>query len=594
MKHDKQKNSNDRAVARRLFKYLRPHAFLLALAFLCAVISAAASLFTPVVIGNAVDCIVSVNDVDFDKLVIYICILAGLIAAVMVFQWLMNLLANRAAHLTVRDARRDGFSAIVDAPLATIDNKASGDLSARISVDADQIADGIVQGATQLFTGIVTIIGTLVFMILISPWIALAVAALTPLSLLVSYFVARGTHKYFTEQTRVRGDLYSVTDETIQNRNIVAAYGYSDKAEDEFGKINGELKNCGFKATFYSSLVNPSTRLINSLVYAVVAVMGTVFAITGAGGFAGKVVSVGGITQLLLYANQFARPLNEITGVITEFQTSLAAAKRILDLADVPPQDDAGKELQTCNEISIRDLDFSYVPDRPLIRGMNIDVPKGTLVAIVGKTGCGKTTLINLLMRFYDPDKGRILLDGTDAAEYSRSSVRKSFGMVLQDSWVFKGTVRDNIAYGKPNATIEEVTAAAKAAHINGFIERLPNGYDTVIDDGEGISQGQKQLINIARIMLVDPPMLILDEATSNIDTRTEKRVQDAFDKLLRPANGVKKTGFVVAHRLSTIVNADMILVMDAGKIVERGTHKELLAKGGAYAELYKAQFAKS
>lgn len=571
---------------RRLMKYLKPHSALIVFAFVFAVISAAASLFTPVVIGEAVDCIVGKGEVDFKKLTLYVCILAGLIAAVMLFQWLMNLCAQRAAHLTVRDARRDGFAALIDAPLKYVDGQSPGDLAARISVDADQIADGIVQGATQIFTGVVTIIGTLVFMILISPWIALAVAALTPLSLLVSYFVARGTHKYFTEQTRVRGELFGTSEETIRNRALIAAYGYAPRAERKFGKTNDELQDCGFKATFFSSLVNPSTRLINSLVYAVAAVMGTVFAIQGA-------VTVGGITQLLLYANQFARPLNEITGVITEFQTSLAAAKRILDLTDVEKQDDDGKTLETCNTIAIDGLDFSYTPEKPLIRDLNADVPQGTLVAIVGRTGCGKTTLINLLMRFYDPDGGRILLDGTDAAEYSRSSVRKNFGMVLQDSWVFKGTVRDNIAYGKPDATDEEVRAAAEAADIDGFIERLPKGYDTVIDDGDGISQGQKQLINIARIMLTDPPMLILDEATSNIDTRTEKRVQAAFDKLLRPADGKKKTGFVVAHRLSTIVNADMILVMDSGKIIKRGTHKELLNKNGAYAALYKAQFAR-
>ncbi len=571
---------------RRLMKYLKPHAGLIVCAFLFAVITAAASLFTPVIIGRAVDCIVGAGAVDFKKLTLYVCILAGLIGAVMLFQWLMNLCAQRAAHLTVRDARRDGFASLIDAPLKYIDGQSPGDLAARISVDADQIADGIVQGSTQIFMGVVTIIGTLVFMILINPWIALAVAALTPLSLLVSYFVARGTHKYFTQQTRVRGELYGTSEETIRNRALIAAYGYAPRAERKFGATNDEFKDCGFKATFFSSLVNPSTRLINSLVYAVAAVMSTVFAIEGA-------VSIGEITQLLLFANQFARPLNEITGVITEFQTSLAAAKRILDLTDAEKQDDSGDALQTCNAITIDGLDFSYTPEKPLIQDLNVDVPQGTLVAIVGRTGCGKTTLINLLMRFYDPDGGRILLDGEDAAQYTRSSVRGNFGMVLQDSWVFKGTVRDNIAYGKPDATDEEVRAAAKAADIDGFIERMPNGYDTVIDDGDGISQGQKQLINIARIMLTDPPMLILDEATSNIDTRTEKRVQAAFDKLLRPENGKKKTGFVVAHRLSTIVNADMILVMDSGKIIERGTHKELLNKNGAYAALYKAQFAR-
>lgn len=568
-------------------KYLKPHGGLLALAFVCAVITAAAMLFTPVVIGEAVDCIVSKGNVNFSKLAIYLCVLAGLIAAVLLFQWLMNLCANRAAHLAVADARKAGFAAIVDAPLSYVDTQSQGDIAARISVDADQIADGIVQGATQIFTGVVTIIGTLVFMIRISPWIALAVAALTPLSLLVSYFVARGSHKYFTQQTAVRGELYSRTEETVRNRTLVAAYGYSERAERDFDTTNTELKKCGFKALCFSSLVNPSTRLINSLVYAVAAVMGTVFAINGQ-------VTVGGITQLLLYANQFARPLNEITGVITEFQTSLAAAKRILDLTEVKPQDDSGAELKSDGNIAVRSLDFSYVPERPLIQNMNVAVEKGTLVAIVGRTGCGKTTLINLLMRFYDPDSGQILFDGVSAEEFSRSSIRKNFGMVLQDSWIFKGSVRDNIAYGKPDATPDEVRAAARAADIDGFIERLPNGYDTIIDDGDSISQGQKQLINIARIMLVDPPMLILDEATSNIDTRTEKRVQAAFDKLLRPENGSKKTGFVVAHRLSTIVHADVILVMDKGQIIERGTHTELLKKNGAYAALYQAQFART
>ena len=583
----KNTTTKKQSTLRRLTKYLKPHAPLLALAFLCAVIAAAAMLFTPVIIGEAVDCIVTKGDVDFKQLGIYLCVLAGLIAAAMLSQWLMNILAQRAAHLCVADARKAGFAAVTDAPLSYVDTKSPGDITSRISVDADQIADGIVQGATQIFTGVVTIIGTLIFMIRISPWIALAVAALTPLSLLVSYFVARGSHKYFTQTTAVRGKLYSQTEEAVRHRALIAAYGYGERAEESFDETNQNLKQCGFKATFFSSLVNPSTRLINSLVYAVAAVMGTVFAIDGK-------VTVGGITQLLLYANQFARPLNEITGVITEFQTSLAAAKRILDLTEVPPQSDSGKTLVSSGNIAVANLDFSYVENRPLIQDMNIEVTPGTLVAIVGRTGCGKTTLINLLMRFYDPDSGQILFDGVNAEEFSRSSVRKSFGMVLQDSWIFKGTVRDNIAYGKPDATDAEVRAAAKAADIDGFIERLPNGYDTVIDDGDGISQGQKQLINIARVMLVDPPMLILDEATSNIDTRTEKRVQAAFDRLLKPDNGSKKTGIVVAHRLSTIVHADIILVIDSGKIIERGTHTELLKKNGAYASLYQAQFART
>lgn len=580
------KTQNGTSALSGLARYIKPHSALIVIAFFCAIIASGAMLFTPIVIGDAVDCIVGVGNVNFQKLSLRLCILSGLIAAVMIFQWLMNICALRAAHLAVRDARRDGFAAIVDAPLSNIDKLSSGDITARVSVDADQIADGIIHGATHIFMGVTTIIGTLVFMILINPWIALAVAALTPLSMLISYFIARGSHKYFTEQTKVRGKLYAHSQECIRNRNLIAAYGYAERCERDFDQTNDKLKVCGFKATFFSSLVNPSTRLINSLVYAVAAVMGTVFAIDGK-------VTVGGITQLLLYANQFARPLNEITSVITEFQTSLAAAKRVFELAAVPPQDDNGKPLAAGGNIAIRNLDFSYEPEKPIIRGMDIDVPSGTLVAIVGRTGCGKTTLINLLMRFYDPDSGKILFDGQDAELLSRSGIRKNFGMVLQDSWIFKGTVRENIAYGKPDATDEQIRAAAKLANIDGFIERMPNGYDTVIDDDDGISQGQKQLINIARIMLADPPMLILDEATSNIDTRTEKRVRNAFDKLLRNENGTKKTGFVVAHRLSTIVNADIILVMDKGEITERGTHKDLLAKNGAYAALYRAQFAK-
>lgn len=580
-------NKHEKYTITRLMKYLKPHAWLMVAAFLCAIVSAASQLFAPVVIGEAINCATGVHDVDFKTMTMYVIVLAGIIAAVLVFQWLMNLCAQRAAFLTVRDARLDGFSAMTDAPLKFIDGAAHGDLTSRLSVDADQIADGVVQGATQIFTGVVTIIGTLVLMIRINGWIALAVAALTPLSLLVSYFIARGSHKYFAEQSRVRGELFQRGEEIIKNHALLTAYGYSDRAEAEFGETNAEYKTCGFKATFYSSLVNPSTRLINSLVYAVAAIMGALFAIDGK-------MNVGDITTLLLFANQFARPLNEITGVITEFQTSLAAAKRILDLTEVEPQDDGGKSVALSGDIRLDGLDFSYTPERPLIQNLKLDVPRGTMVAIVGRTGCGKTTLINLLMRFYDPDAGAIIFDGNNADDISRSCVRKSFGMVLQDSWIFKGTVRENIAYGKPDATDEEVIAAAKAADIDGFISRLPDGYDTVIDDGDGISQGQKQLINIARIFLTDPPMMILDEATSNIDTRTELRVQAAFDRLLRPENGEKKTGFVVAHRLSTVVNADVILVMDSGKIVERGRHRELLEKGGIYAELYNAQFAKT
>lgn len=581
MAKNKQKQS---LTIKRLMKYLKPHSALLAAAFLCALVSAAGTLLAPILIGNGVDCVIGAGKVDFSSLAEIAFELMGVIAAVMVFQWLMNLCAQRAAYLTVRDARRDGFSALTDAPLSFIDSHGHGDLASRISVDADQIADGIVQGATQIFTGTVTVFGTLFFMIRINLYIALAVAALTPLSLFVSYFVARGSHKHFTEQSRVRGELYQKSDEAVKNRALLVAYGYAERAQESFDKSNEALRKCGFKATFFSSLVNPSTRLINALVYAVAAVMGTVYAVDGK-------MTVGDITKLLLYANQFARPLNEITGVITEFQTALAAARRILDLQEVAPQDDDGKAVTPLGKVALDDVSFSYAPEKPLLKNLDLDVSPGTLVAIVGRTGCGKTTLINLLMRFYDPDRGQILFDGESSAAIKRSSVRKGFGMVLQDSWIFKGSVRDNIAYGKPDASLDEVRSAARAAHIDGFIERMPNGYDTLIDDGDGISQGQKQLINIARVMLADPPMLILDEATSNIDTRTEKRVQAAFDRLLSQG-GKKKTGFVVAHRLSTIKNADVILVMDDGRIVERGTHLQLLNKGGFYSELYNAQFA--
>lgn len=573
------------ATLRRLMKYLKPYSLYLVGAFVCAAISAVAHIFAPIVIGDAVDCIVTKGEVDFTQLAKYMAALGVLIAIVLVFQWLMNILAQRASHLCVRDARKDGFKALTRAPLDYIDSHRHGDLSARLSVDADQIADGVIQGATQIFTGVVTIVGTLVLMILINKWIALAIAALTPLSLLVSFLIAKFSHKYFTEQSNVRGELYDKSEEAVRNRALIAAYGYAPHAEQSFEETNQTLKKCGFKATFYSSLVNPSTRLINALVYAVAAAMGTVYAV---GGF----MTVGGITKLLLYANQFARPLNEITGVITEFQTALAAAKRVVDLTDVIPQDDDGIEKIISGDVSLERLNFSYTEGKPILRDLELNVEHGTMVAIVGRTGCGKTTLINLLMRFYDPDSGRIIYDGDDSAAIKRSSVRKAFGMVLQDSWIFKGTVKDNIAYGKENATDDEVRTAARQADIDGFIERLPNGYDTIIDDGDGISQGQKQLINIARVMLTDPPMLILDEATSNIDTRTEKRVQSAFDKLLHPSDGSKRTGFVVAHRLSTIKDADLILVMDKGEIVERGTHEQLLAQNGPYAELYNAQFA--
>ncbi|MDE7464182.1 MAG: ABC transporter ATP-binding protein, partial [Clostridiales bacterium] len=408
------KNSREKSTVIRLMKYLKPHALLVVLAFVCAIVSAASQLFAPVIIGEAVNCAVGVKSVDFKTMTIYVIVLAAIIAAVLIFQWLMNLCIQRAAHLTVRDARRDGFAALIDAPLKVVDGAAHGDLSARLSVDADQIADGVVQGATQIFTGVVTVIGTFVLMIRINVWIAIAVAALTPLSLLVSFFVAKFSHKYFTEQTRVRGELFNCGDEAVGNHTLFAAYGYADRAEQEFGKTNAALNTCGFKATFYSSLVNPSTRLINSLVYAVAAIMGALFAIDGK-------MNVGDITTLLLFANQFARPLNEITGVITEFQTSLAAAKRILDLTEVEPQDDSGKTVELAGNIKLDDMSFSYDPEKPLIQNLDLDVPRGTMVAIVGRTGCGKTTLINLLMRVYDPDGGAITFDGENANDLTRS-----------------------------------------------------------------------------------------------------------------------------------------------------------------------------
>ena len=536
------------------------------------------------------DYIVGKDNVDFAVILKNSGILGGLIAAAFLFQYLSNLCINFASFRTIRDLRRKAYAKLNDVPLSYIDSNSHGDLMSRVGNDIDQISDGLIQGFSQLFSGIVTIVGTLAFMIWYNWLIALIVVLLTPLSLFVAYFIARGCHKMFALQARKRGEMTGLVTEMLSNQRIVKLFGYEKRAESRFGVINYDLKICGQNAAFYSSLVNPCTRFVNGIVYVAVCVLGAYLVINGNELLGMSTFSVGALSCVLSYANQYTKPFNEITGVVTELQTATAAANRVFDLLEAPDQSsDAGFEDLTDvkGNISIEDVYFSYVKEVPLIQGFSLNVKSGQRIAIVGPTGCGKTTLINLLMRFYDADSGKICVEGKDITEVTRKSLRLNYGMVLQDTWLKKGTVRENIAYGNPDATDEEIIQAAKSAHIHNFIMHLENGYDTVLgDDGGNISQGQKQLLCIARVMLTHPPMLILDEATSSIDTRTEIKIQQAFEVLMS-----NKTSFIVAHRLSTIKNADLILVMNKGNVIEKGTHEELLAKGGFYANLYNSQF---
>ena len=568
----------------KVLGFVKRYFFFIFLSVLLAAASVAGTLYIPIVIGEAIDFIVGEGQVNFAEISPLLLRAAIVAAATALCQWLMSVINNRVVFHIVRDIRNTAFNRIQELPLSFLDRNPAGDIVSRVIADADQFADGLLMGFTQLFTGIMTIAGTLVFMLSINPWITLVVVVLTPVSLFVAKFIAKRTYNMFKLQSETRGEQTAFIDEMIGNQKVVKAFGREDEAIEKFDEINGRLEKAYLSATFFSSLVNPSTRFVNSLVYAGVGLTGALAAISGG-------LSVGALSCFLSYANQYTKPFNEISGVITELQNALACAGRVFELIEEPAQvsDEGNKVLgNTDGDVSLHDVCFSYVPEKKLIENFNLTVTPGQRVAIVGPTGCGKTTVINLLMRFYDVTSGKICVEGDDIRELTRESLRSSYGMVLQETWLRSGTIRDNITMGKPDATDEEVITAAKAAHAHSFIKRLPDGYNTVIgEDGGSLSQGQKQLLCIARIMLCLPPMLILDEATSSIDTRTEIKIQDAFAKLMKG-----RTSFIVAHRLSTIRDADVILVMKDGNIIEQGNHTELLSKGGFYANLYNSQFA--
>lgn len=574
----------------RIAGYMKPYLVYLAGALLCAIIYISLSLYAPILIGHAVDQIVAPGQVDFARMRQILLLLAMTVVSSAVFQWFMTYCTNQATYRTVRDLRVKAYEKVNRLPLKYIDGHSHGDLVSRVVNDVDQVSDGLLQGITQLFTGVVTIVGTLLFMLTISPVITLVVVCVTPLSLFVAAFIAKISRKRFFDQQACQGELSGLIEEMVGGIKTVRAFHYENRAENTFDEINSRLYEAGEKAQFNSSLSNPSTRFVNSIVYTSVAVIGAICAITGVP----TQLSVGQITSFLAYANQYTKPFNEVTAVLTQIQTAFASARRlfeVLDEEEEPAEPENAEQVQGMNHsVTFQDVSFSYQPNTKLLQEINLNAHAGQRIAIVGPTGCGKTTIINLIMRFYDVDSGSIRINDTDIRQITRRSLRSLFGMVLQDTWLFSGTIRENIAYGKPDATLEEVAAAAKAALAHSFITRLPNGYDTMIsEDGGNLSQGQRQLLCIARVMLVDPPMLILDEATSSIDTRTELLVQKAFQRMMEG-----RTSFVVAHRLSTIQGADLILVMNAGKIIEQGTHQELLEKKGFYAELYNSQFAAS
>ena len=584
MKRDSAKS----AVLSRALKYVgRYKAYLWVSLFLSAV-SVTATLYIPILTGQVIDLLIGQGLVSFSAMVPLLVRIGILIALGAAAQFFTGTCNNRLTYCTVRDIRNDAFRHLQRLPISYLDSHASGDVVSRVITDVDQFADGLLMGFTQLFTGILTILGTLGFMYSVNWIIATAVVVITPLSLVAASFIAKNTYKMFSLQTKIRGEQTSLIDEMLTQQKVVRAFGMEQPVQTHFDEINGRLRGASLRAVFFSSLTNPSTRFVNSLVYACVGVAGALTSIaTGGVG-----LSIGSLSAFLSYANQYTKPFNEISGVVTELQGALACAQRVFELIDAPeetPDSPSAKKLEpVTGSVEIQDVSFSYVPEKPLIRHFDLKVAPGQRVAIVGPTGCGKTTLINLLMRFYDVNDGKIVLSGQSIVDVTRESLRESFGMVLQDTWLKTGTVRDNIRMGREDATEEEIVAAAKAAHAHGFIQRLPNGYDTVLtEDGGSLSQGEKQLLCITRVMLSIPPMLILDEATSSIDTRTEQRIQRAFEKLMHG-----HTSFIVAHRLSTIQNADVILVMNAGNVVEQGTHEELLQKGGFYAKLYNSQFA--
>jgi len=573
---------------KRVFSYARPYIAYFVLTVVFAAAGVALSLAVPIYIGEAVDCCIGRGMVDFGELKKIVLLLAVMVVCSTLFQWLMSLCTNRLAFLTVRDLRADVFNKLERVPLRYIDRHTKGELTGRVINDIEIVSDGLLQGFTQFFSGIITIIGTLIFMMTINIRIALVVVLMTPLSFLAASRITKATHDSYMKQSKLRGDMIGLAEESAGNQKLVNAFVYGDRAQERFEEINNEYGKIGLKATFFSSMTNPTTRFVNGLIYAAVGMLGALGAI-GYSSFFGR-MSVGKLSSFLAYANQYTKPFNEISGVFAELQNAVASAGRVFDVLDEEEvSDDSGKEqLEECTgELSFRDVYFSYDPKYKLIQDFSLDVRSGERIAIVGPTGCGKSTIINLLLRFYDIDSGSIEVSGRNIMDITRDSLRSKFGMVLQETWVFTGTVAENISFGAPGASREQIIAAAKAVHAHGFIKRLPEGYDTVISEDSGLSQGQKQLICIARIMLMDPPMLILDEATSSIDLRTEQRIQRAFVKLMEG-----RTSFVIAHRLSTIKNSDMILVMKHGNIVEQGSHKQLMESGGFYYELYNSQFA--
>lgn len=572
---------------KRVLKFISPYKGKIILMLLMALFTVAFTLYTPILIGEGVDTIIGPGNVKTKALLRILGTLAMVVLGTAVTQWIMNLLTNQVTYGVVQDIRNQAFSHLQEVPVSYIDSNQPGDILSRIVADVSQFSDGLLMGFTQFFTGVITILGTIGFMMSISVKISLIVIVLTPVSLFVASFIAGRTFQMFKEQSEKRAEMTSLVEELVGNQKVVQAFSYEERARERFGKVNEELRVCGIKAIFFSSITNPSTRFVNGLVYTSVGIFGAFVVMRGG-------MSVGQLTSFLNYANQYTKPFNEISGVVTELENALACAKRIFDFIDTPAQEpdvaDAVELEKADGSVNVENVSFSYRKEVPLLQNISIDVKPGQRIAIVGPTGCGKTTMINLLMRFYDVDKGQIIISGHPIRELTRDSLRRNFGMVLQETWLKAGTIRENIAYGKPDASMEEVMEAAKHAHAHSFIKRMPQGYDAVItEDGGNISQGQKQLLCIARVMLMRPTMLILDEATSSIDTRTEIKVQQAFAELMEG-----RTSFIVAHRLSTIQEADRILVMKDGNIIEQGRHEELLAKGGFYAGLYESQFAVS
>lgn len=576
-----------KSTIKRVLRYLGKYRIFLILSLVMALVTVAGQLYIPILQGNAIDNIIGEGNVDFAavmKIIITILVTMGIVA---LFQWIMNICNNKITYSIVHDIRRDAFNKLQRLPVRYADSHPTGEIVSKVIADVDQFADGLLMGFTQFFTGVMTILGTLIFMIMINWKITLVVVLVTPLSFFVASFVAKKTYRMFSLQSETRGEQTGFIDEMIGNEKVVQAYGHEDEALEKFDDINLRLQKWSLKATFFSSITNPATRFVNNVVYALVALSGAVSVVKNPLAF-----TVGRLSMFLSYANQYTKPFNEISGVVTELQNALACADRVLDLIEEEPLSPDADDVLVVNEgeghIRLEHVAFSYDKEKELIKDFNLDVKPGERVAIVGPTGCGKTTMINLLMRFYDVDSGSIKVEGKDIRDVTRKSLRSNYGMVLQETWLKSGTIKENIVTGRPDATDEEIIAAAKAAHAHSFIKRLPDGYDTVIgEDGGNLSQGQKQLLCIARVMLCLPPMLILDEATSSIDTRTEMKIQEAFAKMMKG-----RTSFIVAHRLSTIQSADIILVMKDGNVIEQGNHEELLAKGGFYSRLYNSQFS--